>query len=132
MRTRAGADRSPSTKVNMPPSTPTPTLTSNINLMIITDEIYIPPLLQPCPRAAFCFDLRLLRICIRLLEYQLSFVRSCTGSLCCIRQPGVAVVSQDHSAVLVSTVRLEVQFRWSKATGPPQELEVGAQSTPYF
>jgi hypothetical protein len=35
-----------------------------------------------------------------------------------------AVVSQDHSAVSVSTVRLGVQFRRLKAAGPPQELEV--------
>jgi hypothetical protein len=37
-----------------------------------------------------------------------------------------AVVSQDHSAVSVSTVRLGVQFRQPKAASPPQELEVRA------
>jgi hypothetical protein len=37
-----------------------------------------------------------------------------------------AVVSQDHSAVSVSTVRLGVQFRPPKAASPPQELEVRA------
>jgi hypothetical protein len=37
-----------------------------------------------------------------------------------------AVVSQDHSAVSVSTVRLGVQFRRPKAASPLQELEVRA------
>jgi hypothetical protein len=37
-----------------------------------------------------------------------------------------AVVSQDHSAVSVSTVRLGVQFRRPKAASPPQKLEVRA------
>jgi hypothetical protein len=37
-----------------------------------------------------------------------------------------AVVSQDHSAVSVSTLRLGVQFRRPKAVSPPQELEVRA------
>jgi hypothetical protein len=37
-----------------------------------------------------------------------------------------AVVSQDHSAESVSTVRLGVQFRRPKAASPPQELEVRA------
>jgi hypothetical protein len=35
-----------------------------------------------------------------------------------------AVVSQDHSAVSVSTMRLGVQYRQPKAASPPQELEV--------
>jgi hypothetical protein len=37
-----------------------------------------------------------------------------------------AVVSQDHSAVSVSTVRFGVQLRRPKAASPPQELEVRA------
>jgi hypothetical protein len=36
------------------------------------------------------------------------------------------VVSQDHSAVSVSTVRLGVQSRRPKAASPSQELEVRA------
>jgi hypothetical protein len=36
------------------------------------------------------------------------------------------VVSQDHSAVSVSTVRLGVPFRRPKAASPLQELEVRA------
>jgi hypothetical protein len=38
--------------------------------------------------------------------------------------PFTAAASQDHSAVLVSTVRLGVQLRRPKAASPPQELEV--------
>jgi hypothetical protein len=86
---------------------------------------------------------------IRLLEYQLSsssssvlrpssFVRQNPGrraQRCCCSATARnvffsvrsgAVVSQDHSAVSVSTVRLGVQFRRPKAASPPQELEVRA------
>jgi hypothetical protein len=37
-----------------------------------------------------------------------------------------AVVSQDHSAVSVSTVRLGVQLRQPKGASPPHELEIRA------
>jgi hypothetical protein len=43
-----------------------------------------------------------------------------------------AVVSQDHSAVLVSTVGMGVQFRRPKAASPPQKLEVLSESALNF
>jgi hypothetical protein len=41
----------------------------------------------------------------------------------------VPACAQIYCAVLVSTVRLGVQFRRPKATSPPQELEVRAALT---
>jgi hypothetical protein len=67
---------------------------------------------------------------IRILENQLSSVllrapssvpQNPRAQRCCYLATGA---SQDHSAVLVSTMRPGVQFRRPKATSPLQELEV--------